>query len=229
MHPGSQTHEKAAAVSSSGGSAPSIRVFIVDDHPLVRDGLGLRLGALPGIALVGEAASATEVLAKIEAARPDLLLSDIGLPDMSGIELTTRLRARMPALRIVMLSMHESPETVQQAMQAGAHGYVPKAAPATDIEAAVRAVAAGGSFISAALARRLFHRRAPRPCLTPRESEILSALGRGDSSKRIASDLALSVRTVEAHRQSIKRRLGIEGQAGLIKYAVEQAGKFRAP
>lgn len=204
-----------------------LRVFIVDDHELVRDGLRLRLEAMPGFELAGAAASAAEALECIDAARPDLLLSDIGMKDMSGIELVARVRERWPALRVLMLSMHESPESVQQALQAGAHGYLLKTTPAAEIEAALRAVSAGGSFLSAALTQRLFARQAPKPLLTPRESEILSALARGDSSKQIARELSLSVRTVEAHRQSIKRRLGIDGQAALIKYAVEHARQFR--
>jgi DNA-binding NarL/FixJ family response regulator len=125
-----------------------------------------------------------------------------------------------------MLSMYDNPEYVQQALAAGARGYVLKDAPAAEIVAAIEAAAAGGTFLSPAVSQRLFRNQAPRPLLTPRESEILSALGRGESSKQIARNLGLSVRTVEAHRQSIKRRLGIEGQAELIKYAVEHARQF---
>jgi DNA-binding NarL/FixJ family response regulator len=122
--------------------------------------------------------------------------------------------------------MYDNPEYVQRSLQAGARGYVLKDAPAAEIVAAIHAVTAGGTFLSPAVSQRLFRNQAPRPLLTPRESEILSALGRGASSKQIARDLDLSVRTVEAHRQSIKRRLGLEGQAELIKYAVEHARQF---
>ena len=201
----------------------AVRLFLVDDHPLVRDGLRARLDPLPGIEIVGEAGSAAEALALIERLQPDLVLADVGMKDMNGIELAALLQQRQPAVRVVMLSMYDNPEYVQQALSAGARGYVLKDAPAAEIVAAIDAVSAGGTFLSPAVSQRLFRNQAPKPLLTPRESEILSALGRGQSSKQIARDLGLSVRTVEAHRQSIKRRLGIDGQAELIKYAVEHA------
>ncbi len=198
-----------------------IRLLIVDDHPLVRDGLRLRLSALPMIASVSEAGDAAEAWAQMDAAQPNLVLMDIGMKDMNGIELTAALRACHPELRVLMLSMYDNPEYVQRALQAGARGYVLKDAPAAEIVTALETVAGGGTYLSPAVSHRLFRNEAPRPVLTPREAEILSALGRGHSSKQIARDLDLSVRTVETHRQSIKRKLSIEGQAELIKYAVE--------
>ena len=207
---------------------PVIRLFLVDDHPLVRDGLRARLGPLPALDIVGEAGSGAEALDGIAQTQPDLVLADVGMKGMSGIELASLLRDRQSQVRVLMLSMYDNPEYVQQALQAGARGYVLKDAPAAEIVAAIEAVAAGGTFLSSAVSHRLFATRQPRPLLTPRESEILSALGRGDSSKQIARDLGLSVRTVEAHRQSIKRRLGLEGQSALIKYAVEHAREFKS-
>lgn len=204
----------------------TIRLFLVDDHPLVRDGLRARLSSLPEIDIVGEADGAAEALPLIEELKPDLVLADVGMKDINGIELAAQLQQRQPEVRVVMLSMYDNPEYVQQALQAGARGYVLKDAPASEIVAAIDAVTAGGTFLSPAVSKRLFRNQTPRPLLTPRESEILSALGRGESSKEIALELGLSVRTVEAHRQSIKRRLGIEGQAELIKYAVEHARKL---
>ena len=208
-----------------------IRLFIVDDHPLVRDGLRARLGAMPNLEIVGEAGSGAEALALIDTLRCDLMLVDVGMKDMNGIDLAALVLQRDPlpphsVPHIVMLSMYDNPEYVQKAMQVGARGYVLKDAPAAEIVAAIEAVSAGGTFLSPAVSKKLFRNQAPRPLLTPRESEILTALGRGESSKQIARDLGLSVRTVEAHRQSIKRRLGIEGQAELIKYAVEHAREF---
>ncbi|WPG39207.1 response regulator transcription factor [Variovorax sp. EBFNA2] len=206
-----------------------VRLFLVDDHPLVRDGLRARLGSMPGLEIVGEAGSGAEALALIGPARPHLVLMDVGMKDMNGIELAALLLQQpqhQPAPHIVMLSMYDNPEYVQKALQVGARGYVLKDAPAAEIVAAIEAVSAGGTFLSPAVSKKLFRNQTPRPLLTPREGEILSALGRGESSKQIARDLGLSVRTVEAHRQSIKRRLGIEGQAELIKYAVEHAREF---
>ncbi len=207
-----------------------IRLFIVDDHPLVRDSLRARLGAMPNLEIVGEAGSGAEALALLDTLRPDLMLVDVGMKDMNGIDLAALVLQRdyqqQPAPHVVMLSMYDNPEYVQKALQVGARGYVLKDAPAAEIVAAIEAVSADGTFLSPAVSKKLFRNQAPRPLLTPRESEILTALGRGESSKQIARDLGLSVRTVEAHRQSIKRRLGIEGQAELIKYAVEHAREF---
>jgi DNA-binding NarL/FixJ family response regulator len=121
-----------------------------------------------------------------------------------------------------MLSMYDNPEYVHQALQAGARGYVLKDGPSCDILAAIDAVAAGGSFISPGLARGAARGDEPRPLLSERESEILNALARGLSSKQIAAEYELSVRTVETHRQNIRRKLKIAGQAELIRYAVER-------
>jgi DNA-binding NarL/FixJ family response regulator len=207
---------------SAGGRAP-IRILLVDDHPLVRDGLRARLSLAEGLETVGEAGNAAEALVRLAETRPDLVLMDVGMKDVNGIELTRRLLERAPALRVLMFSMYDNPEYVQRALQAGACGYVLKDAPAGEILAAIDAVAAGGTFLSPGVSRRLFRNQAPRPLLSARESEILAALGRGASSKQIAGDLGLSVRTVETHRQNIKRKLEIDGQAELIKYAVEHA------
>lgn len=207
-------------------TATPVRLFLVDDHPLVRDGLRARLGAMPGLEIVGEAGSAAEALAQVDTLRPDLMLVDVGMKDMNGIELAALLLQRPAPPHVVMLSMYDNPEYVQRALQAGAHGYVLKDAPASEIVAAIEAVSAGGTFLSPAVSKKLFRNQAARPLLTPREAEILTALGRGESSKQIARSLGLSVRTVDAHRQSIKRRLGIDGQAELIKYAVEHTRQF---
>ena len=203
-----------------------IRLLLVDDHPLVRDGLRARLEAVPGFEVAGEAGNAVEAQAQVDALRPQLVLMDVGMKDINGIDLTAQLLAREPALQVLMLSMYDNPEYVQRALLAGARGYVLKDSPASEIIAAIEAVAGGGTFLSPAVSKRLFRNQAPRPVLSLREGEILSALARGLSSKLIAREMDVSVRTVEAHRQSIKRKLGLEGQAELIKYAVEHAGKI---
>jgi len=215
----------AASALPDTSSAPPIRLLLVDDHPLVRDGLRARLEVVPRFEVVGEAGHADEAQAQLAALRPTLVLMDVGMKGTNGIDLTAALLEREPALLVLMLSMHDNPEYVQRAMQAGARGYVLKDAPASEIIAAIEAVAAGGTFLSPAVSRRLFRNQAPRPLLSLRESEILSALARGLASKQIAREMDVSVRTVEAHRQSIKRKLSLEGQAELIKYAVEHAAR----
>jgi DNA-binding NarL/FixJ family response regulator len=202
-----------------------VRLLIVDDHPMVRDGLRARLAAAGHIEVVGEAGSAGEAIERAAACRPNLVLLDVGMKGITGIELAAMLIERDAALKVLMFSMYDNPEYVQRALQAGAQGYVLKDAPAAEVLAAIDTVMRGGTYLSNAVSKRLFRGQAPRPMLSPRESEILSALGRGESSKQIAKALGLSVRTVEAHRQSIKRKLELDGQAELIKYAVEHAAQ----
>lgn len=202
------------------------RLLIVDDHPLVREGLKARLGGVPGLEVVGEAGDAVEASAQVAALRPDLVLMDIGMKDVNGIDLTRQLLSERPELLVLVLSMYDNPEYVNRAMQAGARGYVLKDAPAGDIVEAIAAVAAGGTFLSAAVSGRLFRSQTPRPVMSLRESEILACLAKGRSSKQIAQELNLSVRTVESHRQNIKRKLNLDGQAELIKYAVEHCREY---
>lgn len=201
--------------------AAAIRLLLVDDHPLVRDGLRARLSPLEGIEVVGEAGDADTAQAEALRCRPTLVLMDVGMRELNGIALAGRLLADHPGLRVLMLSMYDNPEYVQRALQTGASGYVLKDAPASEIVSAIRTVAEGGVFLSPAVSRRLFRNQTPRPVLSPRESQILAALARGLSSKQMALALDLSARTVDAHRQSIKRKLMLDTQADLIRYAIE--------
>ena len=207
----------------------AIRLLLIDDHPLVRDGLRARLSTVPGFEVVGEAGTADEAVAQVDALRPTLALMDVGMRDTNGIDLTAQLLASHPDLLVLMLSMYDNPEYVQRALHAGARGYVLKDAPASEIVTAIEAVTGGGTFLSPAVSKRLFRNQVPRPVLSMRESQILSGLAKGLSSKQLARDLDLSVRTVEAHRQNIKRKLNLEGQAELIKYAVEHASAHEGP
>ena len=198
-----------------------MRILIVDDHPLVRDGVRALLCGHPGSEVVGEAADADEALLCVSRLQPELVLTDIGMKHTSGIALTERLTAEHPHIAVLILSMYNNPDYVHQAMQAGARGYVLKDAPSSDILGAIDAVASGNTFLSSALARPVSRSDDARPLLSEREAEILNCLARGLSSKQIALEYDLSVRTVETHRQNIRRKLKIEGQAELIRYAVE--------
>jgi DNA-binding NarL/FixJ family response regulator len=202
-----------------------VHIMLVDDHPLVRDGLRARLEAVPHFRVVAEADSGAEALALAGGTRIDLVLMDITMRDGSGIEATARLTANHPDIAILILSMHDKLEYVTQAMQAGARGYVLKDAPGKDIVLAIDTVMAGGIYYSAAVARQLARPAAQDNQLTSREQEVLRHIANGESNKQIARALDLSVRTVETHRLNIKRKLGIEGQAELIKFAV-QHGRF---
>jgi len=203
-------------------------IMLVDDHPLVRDGLRARLEAVPHFRVVAEADSGQDALALAGGTRIDLVLMDITMRDGSGIEATARLTANHPDIAVLILSMHDKLEYVTQAMQAGARGYVLKDAPGKDIVLAIDTVMAGGIYYSAAVARQLARPAAQDNQLTLREQEVLRHIANGESNKQIARALDLSVRTVETHRLNIKRKLGIEGQAELIKFAV-QHGRIGAP
>jgi DNA-binding NarL/FixJ family response regulator len=204
-------------------SPPEVRLLIVDDHPMVREGLRARLQAVPHIQVVGEAGGVAAALMALSACAPTVALLDVGLKDGNGIELARALLQQQPALRVLMFSMYDNPEYVQRALQVGASGYVLKDAPASEIVAAIDAVAAGCTFLSPAVSRQLFRGQAPKPLLSPREAEVLAGVGRGESSKQMARALGLSVRTIETHRQNIKRKLDLNGQAELIRYAVERS------
>jgi len=190
-----------------------VHIMLVDDHPLVRDGLRARLEAVPHFRVVAEADSGAEALALAGGTRIDLVLMDITMRDGSGIEATARLTANHPDIAILILSMHDKLEYVTQAMQAGARGYVLKDAPGKDIVLAIDTVMAGGIYYSAAVARQLARPAAQDNQLTSREQEVLRHIANGESNKQIARALDLSVRTIETHRLNIKRKLGIEGQA----------------
>jgi DNA-binding NarL/FixJ family response regulator len=188
----------------------------------VRDGLRARLETIPHFIVVAEAGNATEALRHATEQTIDLVLMDINLSTgMNGIELTGRFNTLFPEIAILMLSMHDKAEYVMQAIQAGARGYVLKDAPAMDIITAIDTVMSGGIYYSAGLAKQLSKPMPPAMLLTPREREVLQRIATGKSNKHIAREMDLSVRTIETHRLNIKRKLGIEGQADLIRFALE--------
>jgi DNA-binding NarL/FixJ family response regulator len=204
-------------------SAPAaIRLMLVDDHELVRDGLRARLGDVPEICIVGEAGNGQDALVLAAALHPTLILVDVRLPDMSGIELTSRLVDVAPDTRIMILSMYDNREYVLSAVRAGACGYVLKDAPSGEIIAAIKAVVAGGSYFSAAVAMAMIGTNSTPVLLTDREREVLILLAQGAINKQIATKLDVSVRTIEAHRLSLRRKLNIDTPAGLTRYAIEQ-------
>ena len=211
----------------------AIRLLLIDDHPLVRDGLRLRLETVPQLRVVGEAGNAAAAQAFLAACMaedpqggtlPHLALMDLNMPGVGGLELTAFLHERYPQIAVLVLSMHDNPEYMVQAVKAGARGYLLKDGPAQEIIAAIDAVMAGRSYFSAAAAVRLAQASALATLLTQRERDVLRHIADGHANKQIAQMLGLSVRTVETHRLNIKRKLGIDGQAELIKYAVENRG-----
>ena len=201
----------------------TIKILLVDDHPLVRDGLRARLEAMPQFEVVAEAGGAAEALEQAARHAIDLVLMDINMRGANGIEATAQFKQAFPQIAVLILSMHDKLEYVSQAIQAGARGYVLKDAPGKDIVVAIETVMSGGIYYSAALARQLAQPQNQDNQLTSREHEVLRHIANGESNKQIARALDLSVRTVETHRLNIKRKLGIEGQAELIRFAVQNA------
>jgi DNA-binding NarL/FixJ family response regulator len=219
-----------------------IRVLVVDDHGIVREGLRQVLQADGDFSVVGEAANGAEALAIAEREHPDVILLDITMPGDSGLVVAQRLRQQVPDSRVLILSVHDDAEYVLESVRAGAHGYLRKDTTPGDLRTAVRAVHSGDAYFSPVVAKRLTEvlrsEAAPSPpvaaalstppsapsldLLTNREREVLALVARGFLNKEIGAQLGISVRTVEAHRDSMVRKLGIRSAAGLTRFAMEQ-------
>lgn len=212
-------------------SARPIRVVVADDHAVVREGIRRVLDDDPGFEVVGEASSGAQVLDVVEKNRPDVVLLDIGMPDIGGLEILRRLRTAGPRPAVLVLSMHDDSEYVLRAVRAGVDGYLLKdeAEPAM-LRTAVRAVHGGDSYFSATAAALLAGALRPSAAaepyplapLTDRELEILRLVASGRSNKEMASELGISRRTVETHRENLMRKLEIRSIAGLTRLALEQ-------
>jgi DNA-binding NarL/FixJ family response regulator len=213
---------------SSSSSAVPIRVVLADDHALVRAGMRSLLGGMAQVEVVGEAASGEEALVLAERERPDVVLMDIAMKGMTGLEAAARMREQHPGVRVIILSMHAGEEYVLQALRAGAIGYLLKDTATGDLELALRSVMRGESWFSPAVSRQVVEGYVQRvggepaaDVLTARQREVLKLVAGGKSTKEIAFDLNLSVKTVETHRAQIMERLGIRDVAGLVRYALK--------
>jgi DNA-binding NarL/FixJ family response regulator len=212
-----------------------IRVLIADDHTLVRAGMRALLEHVPDVEVVAEASEGREALHLIATQQPDVVLMDITMPGLNGLETTVRVAKEYPHVRVIILSMHAVEEYVLQALQAGASGYLLKNAATAELALAVKAVARGETYLSPAISKvviaqylqrtsgeRDWSRVASTPYaqLTSRQREILQLIAEGHTSKDIAQRLHLSVRTIETHRTEIMQRLDIHDVAGLVRYAI---------
>lgn len=202
----------------------TIDVVLADDHDLVRTGIKALLLGIPGVRVAAEARDGEELLAVLESVRPDVVVTDISMPGMDGLAALERIRQRHPSVRVLVLSMFESADFIKRAVAAGASGYVLKGAPASELEQALHAIVATGSYFSRAITRHLLQPSEPplTEQLTGRQIEILSMMARGLSSKEIGFELGLSSKTVDAHRARIMDRLGINDVASLTLYAVRK-------
>lgn len=212
-----------------------IRVLLVDDHALFRAGIRKLLVDIAGVKVVAEASTGREALRLTKTVRPDVVLMDITMPDLSGLEATAYIVQEHPQTRVLMLSMHDNEQYVTQALRAGASGYLLKEAAPTELEEAVKAVARGDTYLSQAVAKHVIadYRRHGRgkagkreeetssvTSLTHRQREILQLIAEGYTTKEIATRLHLSANTVETHRRQVMKRLAVRSLAGLIRSAI---------
>jgi DNA-binding NarL/FixJ family response regulator len=206
----------------------TISVFLVDDHRILREGLALLLQAQSDIRVTGEAEDGRQAVAKVLAASPDIVLMDITMPELNGIEAARQIISESPATRIIILSVHSDSEHVFQVFQAGAQGYLLKESAGSEVVNAVREVHAGRRYLSARLVEAGFEdymdqrqQRSPLEKLTDREREVFQLTVEGNSSAEIAEKLSLSPKTVETYRSRIMEKLAVEDITGLVRYAIK--------
>src|SRR5689334_12193236 len=202
-----------------------IRILLADDHAVVRQGFKMILSAQPDMDIVGEAGNGREAVELAESLTPDIVVMDVAMPELNGIEATRRLAASVPHTRVVALSMHKDSVYVREILRAGARGYLLKDSPPADLLAAVRSVASGQSYLSPAVSNAVLddyrrHVTNPIDLLTTREREVLQMLAEGKTNKEIAGVLNLSVYTVDAHRGRIMEKLNLHSINDLVRFAV---------
>ncbi|MBU2867156.1 response regulator transcription factor [Pacificibacter marinus] len=203
-------------------SSTPTRVLIVDDHPMVAEGICALLETFDDIEVVGTLTNGVEAVERAQSLSPDVILLDLNMPKMGGLTATEILLEQRPDTRILILTMHDSPEYISAALNHGAVGYVLKDVPTEDLKDAIDAVMAGKTYLCSGARRAIDPKiQDGREPLTEREQTVLLELAQGKSNKDVACALDISVRTVETHRKNIKRKLGISSTAGLTRYAME--------
>ena len=209
----------------------SIRLLLVDDHAVVRSGLRMLLENERDVEIAGEASSASEAMESAIKLKPNVILMDIGLPDLSGIEATREIKKRMPDVSIVALTIHEDEEYFFKMLEAGASGYVPKRAAPEELLTAIRAAASGQVYLYPSLAKLLVRdfldggratAQQTSSNLTDREHEVLTYLAEGANNSEIANSLVISPKTVARHRENIMRKLNLHSRAELVRYAIRK-------
>lgn len=204
-----------------------IRVILADDHRLVRAGIRSLLERLPDLEVVAEASDGREAIQLIAKHQPHVVLMDIAMPVLNGLEATRCVAKDFPTVRVVILSIYSDEEHVYQALRAGAAGYLLKGAAIHELEVAIRAVAQGETYLSPPVSKPLIdayvrrtHAGHPEN-LSPRQSEVLQLIARGKTTKEVALALNISVKTVETHRAALMKRIGVRDVAGLVRYAIK--------
>ncbi len=207
-----------------------IRIMVVDDHSLVRSGFRLLLEQISGFSVIAEAASGEAAVEIITSDQPDVLITDIAMPGMSGLDLVTEVRSTWPDIRCVLLSMHKTSQYVRSAIEAGAAGYLLKDSADSELETAVRTVVSGKSYLSPALSQAMIDGVVnggagsvrPLDLLTARQTEVLKQISSGYTTKQIALNLGLSPKTIETHRSQLMARLDIYSVADLVRLAIRE-------
>ncbi len=207
----------------------TIQILIADDHGVLRAGLRALLSSEKDLEIVGEASSGEQALAMAQELKPDLILLDISLPDLSGIEVTRQLKEDRPGIRVLILTVHEDEGLLQEAIRAGAAGYIIKRAVESELIDAIRAVSRGDLYVHPAMTRVLLRDMAPTPSPkqptvempTPREIDVLRYIAQGYTNRQTAEALSISVRTVESHRANLMSKLGLNSRVELVRYAKE--------
>jgi len=223
-------------ISGRDPARPEVRVLVADDHALVRRGLRdlLESGGGGGWSVCGEAASGAEAILKAKKLKPSVIVMDISMPEVNGLEATRQLRRELPNIPIVILTMHESYQTVREVLDAGAQGYVLKSDLDLNLIVAIETVVRGGTFFSTKVTqvfmdgyrnappRATEDGKSPLPRLTPRQQEVVRLLAEGKTNKEVAVALGISVKTAETHRTQIMHKLGLQSFSELVKYAVRE-------
>jgi two-component system response regulator NreC len=208
-----------------------IRLLLVEDHRVVRAGLRMLFQAEPDMEIVGEAGSGEEALQAVQTLRPDVVLMDVAMAGMGGIEATRRIKEICPDTAVLALTMHEDEQYFFEMLNAGASGYVPKRAAPDDLVSAIRVVSQGDVFLYPALAKVLVREFLRRPeagqgearePLTEREREVLTCIAEGYTNRDIAETLSISIKTVDRHRENILAKLGLHNRVELVRYAIEK-------
>lgn len=201
-----------------------VRVVLADDHDLVRSGIKALLSMIDGVEVIAEARDGQELVRLVDSLRPDIVMTDISMPNMDGIAAITEIKARQPQVRMLVLSMYDTVDFVKRAVASGACGYLMKDAPPFELEQSIRSVMATGTYFSPVIAQRLLQPSEPSASdeLTDRQLEILKLIAQGKASKEIAYDLGLSPKTVDVHRARIMERLKLNDIASLTRYAVRK-------
>ena len=208
---------------------PEIRVLIVDDHAILRDGIRSLLDRQERIAVVGEASNGREALARVEELQPDIVLMDIAMPVMDGLEATRRIKEDNPEIKVLILTQHDSQEYVAPLLKAGASGYVLKRSGGREVVTAIRQVYEEGAFLEPGVARHVLRDYAQtiegekpgKPSLTERERQVLELVVEGRSNKEIARALIISPKTVSVHRSNIMAKFGVRNSVELVRYVIE--------